>query len=293
MLKVCYSPKYYAVTHTNSMEKLAAIAEVLAQSELADLIEPDPLDPDILRQVHDPDYVDAFLKGEEPLANFQGFRWTKRLCNAVLSVQAGQLLAARIAFKEGIAANVAQGFHHAMYEYGGAYCTFNGLALVAQQFPDKKIFVLDCDQHGGNGTAEFTQRLPNLFNFSVCGLPFGCASYERSILRKIDRREGNFEQYMEAVKEGFQQALDWQADLIIYQAGMDCHQKDRFGSVWFDTPMIYERDKQVFAMAKQHKLPLMFVLAGGYQPLEDLVPLHINTFKAADEVYFPWFDVNA
>lgn len=289
MLKVCYSPKYYALTHTNSMEKLTAIAEVLEQSELADMIEPDPLDPDILRQVHDPDYVDAFLKGEEPLANFQGFRWTRRLCNAVLAIQAGQLLAARIAFKEGIAANIAQGFHHAVYEYGGAYCTFNGLALVAQQFPDKKIFVLDCDQHGGNGTAEFTQRFANLFNFSVCGLTFGCASYERSIVRLIDRREGNFEQYMAAVREGFQQALDWQADLIIYQAGMDCHQKDRFGSAWFDTAMIYERDKQVFAMAKQYQKPLMFVLAGGYQPLEDLVPLHINTFKAADEVYFPWF----
>ena len=293
MLKVCYSPKYYAVTHTNSMEKLTAIAEVLQDSELADLIEPDPLDPDILRHVHDPDYVDAFLQGEEPLANFQGFRWTKRLCNAVLFIQAGQILAARIALKEGIAANIAQGFHHAVYEYGGAYCTFNGLALVAQQFPDKKVFVLDCDQHGGNGTAEFTLRFDNLFNYSVCGLPFGCASYERSIVRQIDRREGNFEQYMAAVRDGFQQAQDWQADLIIYQAGMDCHQKDRFGSVWLDTAMIYERDKQVFAMAKELKIPLMFVLAGGYQPLEDLVPLHINTFKAADEVYFPWFDAEA
>lgn len=293
MLKVCYSPKYYAVTHTNSMEKLTAIAEVLQDSELADLIEPDPLDPDILRHVHDPDYVDAFLQGEEPLANFQGFRWTKRLCNAVLFIQAGQILAARIALKEGIAANIAQGFHHAVYEYGGAYCTFNGLALVAQQFPDKKVFVLDCDQHGGNGTAEFTLRFDNLFNYSVCGLPFGCASYERSIVRQIDRREGNFEQYMAAVRDGFQQAQDWQADLIIYQAGMDCHQKDRFGSVWLDTAMIYERDKQVFAMAKALKIPLMFVLAGGYQPLEDLVPLHINTFKAADEVYFPWFDAEA
>lgn len=285
MLKVCYSPKYYAVTHTNSMEKLSGIAEVLAQSDYAELVDPDLIDPDILRQVHDPDYVDAFLKGEQPLASFQGFKWTRRLRNAVLAVQAGQLMAAKLAWKEGIAANIAQGFHHAMYEYGGAYCTFNGLALVAQQHPDKKIFVLDCDQHGGNGTAEFTRRLPNLFNFSICGLQFGCASYERSVLRLIDRKEGTFEQYMLAVKEGFQQALDWQADLIIYQAGMDCHQKDRFGSAWLDTDMIFERDQVVFQLAKQHQVPLVFVLAGGYQPLSDLIPLHINTFKAAAGVY--------
>ena len=285
MLKVCYSPKYYAVTHTNSMEKLSGIAEVLAQSDYAELVDPDLIDPAILRQVHDPDYVDAFLKGEQPLASFQGFKWTRRLRNAVLAVQAGQLMAAKLAWKEGIAANIAQGFHHAMYEYGGAYCTFNGLALVAQQHPDKKIFVLDCDQHGGNGTAEFTRRLPNLFNFSICGLQFGCASYERSVLRLIDRKEGTFEQYMAAVKEGFQQALDWQADLIIYQAGMDCHQKDRFGSAWLDTDMIYERDQVVFQLARQHQVPLVFVLAGGYQPLSDLIPLHLNTFKAAAGVY--------
>ncbi len=62
-------------------------------------------------------------------------------------------MAAEMALQKGIAANVAQGFHHAVYEYGGSFCTFNGLAFVAQQNPNKKIFVLDCDQHGGNGTA--------------------------------------------------------------------------------------------------------------------------------------------
>jgi acetoin utilization deacetylase AcuC-like enzyme len=54
-------------------------------------------------------------------------------------VQAGQLLGAEIALKEGIAANIAQGFHHASYESGAAYCTFNGLALVAKQNPEKRI----------------------------------------------------------------------------------------------------------------------------------------------------------
>ena len=28
---------------------------------------------------------------------------------------------------------------------------FNGLALVAKQYPEKRIFILDCDQHGGDG----------------------------------------------------------------------------------------------------------------------------------------------
>lgn len=288
MLKTCYSPRYYAQTHTNSMEKLAAVAEVLQSQNIAELIDPGIIDVNILKQLHDPDYVNAFIHGIKPLASFQGFRhWNEQLRDAILSVQAGQLLAADIAWREGIAANIAQGFHHAVYEYGGAYCTFNGLALVAQQFPEKKIFVLDCDQHGGNGTAEFTLRLDNLFNFSIFGQRFGCPSYERSITHHIDQKHGTFAHYMNAVEQGFQAAQDWQADLIIYQAGMDCHQADRFGSAWLTTEMLYERDRRVFELARQEAIPLMFVLAGGYQRLYHLVPLHVSTFEAANSVYFP------
>ena len=50
--------------------------------------------------------------------------------------------------------------------------------------------------------------------------------------------------------------------------------------------MLYERDLMVFKLAKKYNIPIMFVLAGGYQKLETLVPLHVNTFKAANEVYF-------
>ncbi|MDM1756064.1 histone deacetylase [Acinetobacter sp. 256-1] len=288
MLKACYSPQYFAKTHTNSMEKLTAVAQVLEAEEMAELVDPESIDPKILYGIHDPAYVQAFVQGKKPLATMQGFKqWSLQFREAILAVQSGQLLATEIAFKEGIAANIAQGFHHAVYEHGNAYCTFNGLALIAQQYPHKKIFVLDCDQHGGNGTAEYTLRFENLFNFSIYALAFGCATYERSITRHIHNKKGSFEQYAEAVVDGFEHALAWQADLIVYQAGMDCHQNDRCGSKWFSTEMLYERDLMVFKLAKKYNLPIMFVLAGGYQKLDDLVPLHVNTFKAANTVYFP------
>ncbi|MBL8321042.1 MAG: histone deacetylase, partial [Acinetobacter sp.] len=41
-----------------------------------------------------------------------------------------------------------------------------------------------------------------------------------------------------------------------------------------------------FSLAKRHQLPLMFVLAGGYQPLDNLVKLHLLTFQAALKTYF-------
>ena len=74
MLKACYSSRYYATTHTNSMEKLTAVAEVLEQDQLADLVDPESIDPRILYSIHDPAYVRAFLTGKRPLATMQGFK---------------------------------------------------------------------------------------------------------------------------------------------------------------------------------------------------------------------------
>lgn len=287
MLDVCYSPHYFAHTHTNSMEKLKLVADALHTWGNIQFHEPEILDIEILKQLHEPSYVDAFYTGlPEKKATFSGFKqWNQQLRDAVLRINAGQLLAAKLAWQKGIAANIAQGFHHAQYEYGGGYCTFNGLALIAQQFPEKKIFVLDCDQHGGDGTAEFSLRLENLFNFSIYGLAHGCPVYPRSFTRHIHKDHGCFSQYILAVHEGFQQAQAWGADLIIYQAGMDCHQADQFGSSWFTAELIQKREETVFKLAKRTGIPIMFVLAGGYQKLENLVPLHLYTFKAAIDAY--------
>ena len=288
MLDVCYSPSYFAQTHTNSMEKLKAVADALKKLDQIQFHEPQMLDVDILKQLHAPNYVDAFMTGQpEKLATFAGFKpWNEQLRDAVLRINAGQIMAAELAWEKGISANIAQGFHHAVHEFGGAFCTFNGLALIAQRFPDKKIFVLDCDQHGGNGTAEFTKQLDNLFNFSIYGLAFGCPTYERSITRHIHKDKGNFAQYTLAVHEAFQQAEEWGADLIVYQAGMDCHQADPFGSSWLSTELIEKREEMVFKLAKRSQIPLMFVLAGGYQQLDDLVGLHVSSFKAALKVFY-------
>jgi acetoin utilization deacetylase AcuC-like enzyme len=287
MLNVCYSPDYFAFTHTNSMEKLTAVADSLQQFPYIRFHAPEPLDIAVLKQLHDPVYVDAFLTGQpEKLATFSGFKpWNEQLRDAVLSVNAGQIRAAELAWQHGVSANIAQGFHHAVYEYGGSFCSFNGLALVAQQFPNKRIFVLDCDQHGGNGTAEFTRRLENLYNFSIYGLAFGCPTYERSETRHVHKDRGHFSQYSLAIHEGFQRAIEWKADLIIYQAGMDCHQDDPCGSSWFSTELIQKREEIVFGLAKRHSLPIMFVLAGGYQDIGALVKLHLKTFHAAYDTF--------
>ena len=75
MLNICYSPHYFAHTHTNSMEKLSAVANAISELDGIQLHAPSRIDPNILKQLHDPNYVDAFLTGTpEKLATFQGLK---------------------------------------------------------------------------------------------------------------------------------------------------------------------------------------------------------------------------
>lgn len=51
MLDVCFSPKYFAHTHTNSMEKLLAVGTALEQWQNIRIHEPECIDAEILSQV--------------------------------------------------------------------------------------------------------------------------------------------------------------------------------------------------------------------------------------------------
>ena len=42
----------------------------------------------------------------------------------------------------------------------------------------------------------------------------------------------------------------------------------------------------VFNLAKRDNIPIMFVLAGGYQNLDDLAKLHAETFHIAHRIYY-------
>ena len=288
MIKTCFSESYFADTPTASMRKLPAVAKAVQKAGYAELVDPGSIDPAKLRRLHDPGYVEAFLKGEGMLASSQGWPWTAQIRDGVLALNAGQIVATNHALRMGIAANVAQGFHHARYPGGGGFCTFNGLALVAQEFPELKVCVLDCDQHGGNGTEDFTRRLPNLFNFTINGSAYGCVTRDRSICLNLEPVTHCFEVYRAALQAAFDQIKHWKPDLVIYQAGADPHIDDPLGTLGMTTEQLFLRDQEVFRFCQEANYPTFFVLAGGYQePIQEkLVPLHLNTFRAAYEVYF-------
>lgn len=144
---------------------------------------------------------------------------------------------------------------------------------------------MDCDQHGGNGTAEFTRRFNNLFNFDIYGLAFGCPSYAYSETRHIHKDKGTFSRII-AIHETFQaMQLDWKADLVSIRRAWTAIRMILAALDGLKTEYIQHRERMVLHWQKNTVFPHV-LLAGGYQALEPLVQLHVETIKIAQHVYF-------
>lgn len=271
----------YAPAEVPLLARLGVTAARLERLRLIDLRAPQRIDLQRLSGLHDDAYLQAFLDGVEPMASRQGIRWSPAVRDATLAMLGGQLAAAEAAQRHGIAMNIARGFHHAVPASGSGYCPLNGLALLAHVAPTRRVMVVDCDEHGGNGTEEFAARLPNLYNVSIFGTRFGCRGGVRSWAMQVRVREQGFQPYLDALRDMEALVDAHRPDLLVYQAGADCHENDPKSQVGLTTRQLFARDLTVFRIARARAIPIVFVVAGGYQNAERVARLNANTVRAA------------
>ena len=279
-----YSPAY-AVRGEPLFERLAVAAHGLEAAGLVETQEPAPLDLELLRGLHAEVYLDAFHRGLEPLASSQGIGWSPAVRDAAYAMLAGQIAAARHACAHGIAMNLARGFHHAVFERGSGFCALNGLALLAHLSPQTRVFVIDCDEHGGNGTEEFAARLPNLYNASMFGTRFGCVGNERSWPFEVRLARDGAGAHLRVLERIEALVVAHAPDLIVYQAGADSHERDPKSLSGFSDKALAERDLTVFGMARRLGIPILFVVAGGYQAAADVARVNEATVRCALKVH--------
>jgi acetoin utilization deacetylase AcuC-like enzyme len=275
----------YAPKDTPSLMRLGMAAHELERLGLIEVQTPRPFDLSWLDGLHTDEYIQSFLLGREPLASSQGIPWTPAIRDATFAMLAGQMEAANFAIENGIAMNLARGFHHAVRQRGAGFCPINGLALVAHRMPGRRVFVIDCDEHGGNGTEEYAAEMDNLYCASIFGTRFGCRGGVRSWAFHVHAAKVGFSRYIEVLAEIEELIVKYAPDIILYQAGADCHEDDPKSQVGLSSQQMYERDLTVFSMARRHRIPLAFVVAGGYQDPSSIVRLNINTVRAAAEVF--------
>ncbi len=272
------------------MEKYSRLRDLVSELSDIELVEaPRATDTQIL-YAHDPSYLIKVIEGKlSPQEQREiGFPWSEQMVERSRRSAGATVAAAKTAMREGIAANLAGGTHHAYRDAGSGFCVFNDSAIAARTLqkeisPNLKIAVIDLDVHQGNGTASILQNDDSIFTLSIHGennFPF---KKEESDL-DLGLADGcNDAVYLASLTACLEQ-LDarFKADCLLFLAGADPHEGDRLGRLEVSKEGMRQRDEMVFQYALDRQLPLAFSMAGGYgKEIGSTVDIHFQTIKTA------------
>lgn len=244
---------------------------------------------DQLRLAHNPEYVQRVINGElsEKEVRRIGFPWSLGLVERSRLSVGGTIAACRTALQDSVSANLAGGTHHAYADHGEGYCVFNDCAVAARAMQAenrvRRVVILDCDVHQGNGTAAIFAQDPSVFTFSIHGAKNFPFHKEPSDL-DIALPDGcGDDQYLDSLRQGLEQSLARAgAGLAIYLAGADPFEGDRLGRLALSKPGLVERDSLVFSLCGEAGIPVAVTMSGGYADcVDDSVDIHYQTIKIA------------
>ena len=234
--------------------------------------EPRAISVQNLASVHDSSYVNDVIDCRR--SNGFGNR-SAAVAQSLFYTNGAMLGAAREALSNGrVAIAPCSGFHHAAFDHGGGFCTFNGLMVAAKVLLDEgkvsRVGILDFDQHWGDGTHNIIHRLRL-----------------KSAIRHYHPSGNNAERFIGEIPSIINKFAD--CDLVLYQAGADPHIDDPLGG-WLTTAQIKERDRSVFRECSRLEIPVAWNLAGGYQrdeqdSIRPVLDIHDNTLLVCAEAY--------
>lgn len=289
--------------HKMPIRKFKLVADAVRDWPGVNVVSPEPADEADFLRVHDAAYVNAVRTGEpKALAESQKFPWSPQLFDSVRYTTGGVIAAAKQALTDGVSCAVASGFHHAHASCGEGFCTFNGLVVAIDKLrADGVLFnaaILDLDLHYGNGTAQLLVDRPYVTQLSIYGNDYWNNVPYRDVtkLRHTDGPNHFSAPLLAGCRGPALQAVlktqlpkllsqEW-PELILYQAGADPYFEDPYSPLALTHDDLLERDKAVFRFAKEHGIPVAWVLAGGYTPdVNKIVQVHTNTFRAAIDVF--------
>ncbi|MCO6451079.1 MAG: histone deacetylase [Caldilineales bacterium] len=281
--------------HRFPIQKYALLRQRVAASDLIPphrLCLPAAADDLALLRVHTSDYVNRVVTGALSAQEVRriGFPWSLQLVERSRRSVGGTLAACRSALADGVSVNLAGGTHHAFSDHGQGFCVFNDVAVAARAMQAegraKRVLIIDCDVHQGNGTAAIFAADPAVFTFSIHGaknFPFHKEPGDLDVALP-DHTED--EAYLRILDESLDSVFaQFEADLVIYLAGADPFAGDALGRLNLSKAGLAQRDRMVFERCRQAGLPVAVTMSGGYARLvEDTVDIHFQTVRLAAEL---------
>lgn len=296
-MKIFYTDHYVLPLppgHTFPMEKYRLLRERVDASKLVrddEKVVPHAVGLREILFAHDADYALAAIKGGLTEAEMRriGFPWSAWLIERSRRSAGATTEGCFAAIDDGFAVNLAGGTHHAFRDHGEGYCVFNDSVIAARSIQRsgkiRRVAVIDCDVHQGNGTAAICRLDPTIFTFSIHGARNYPVRKEIGDL-DIELEDGTTDQqYLDRLEVGVRQTMERsRGQLVIYLAGADPFEGDKLGRMKLTKGGLAERDRVVFEACAKYGVPLVISMAGGYAPdVMDIVEIHWQTIRRAIE----------
>jgi acetoin utilization deacetylase AcuC-like enzyme len=245
-------------------------------------------DVELLR-VHRPEYLKKVVSGTLTDREVRriGLPWSPELVERSRRSVGGTIEACRGALTDGVAVSLSGGTHHAFPDHGAGYCIFNDVAVAVRAMQAegraRRIVVVDCDVHQGDGTAAIFAGDSSVFTFSIHGAKNFPLHKERGDLDvELPDATGDAD-YLNALEVGLERSLALAcADLAIYLAGADPYVGDTLGRLALSQEGLAARDRLVFDQCRAAGLPVAVVMGGGYaKNIQDTVAIQLETVRIA------------
>ena len=296
--------------HAFPMGKFSALREILlAEKVIApeNVMTPREADWGDLLLVHTRRYLEALATSTLTRAEERrmGLPQSAALWRRSRLAVQGTLNACLAALEDGLAGNLAGGTHHSHPDGGRGFCVLNDVAVALRVLRRsgwiRRALVVDLDVHQGDGTAaifggEWAWPHGGVYTFSMHGAknyPF----HKPPSTRDVGLADGTGDDaYLDILAQHLPEVLrQSDPDLVLYLAGVDVLEGDRFGRLALSRGGLAARDRYVAETVRQRGVPLCLLLSGGYATrgvradrrtsARDTADLHATVFREAAQVY--------
>ncbi len=292
--------------HPERSQRLTAAHDRLSAQEWFESLHqcsPKKACPDIVRLVHDAEYIDRVQQACESGASridSPDVSVCAESCEVALNATGSVLeLADQV-----MAGDMDNGFamvrppgHHAEVAEAMGFCLFNSIAVSARYLQSRygleRILILDWDVHHGNGTQHIFERDSSVFYISLHQFPHypGTGSLAETGIGEGEGTTLNCpmspglgdHQYRQAFEEIIlPRARAFCTDAVLISAGFDAHRADPLGAINLENESYVWMTQMMMELADQCcESRLISVLEGGYDltALAESVTEHVRVLS--------------
>lgn len=325
MCRVIHNPKYSLYNlgdnHPFSPLRIEMVIDLLKEWKLfAEPVLSEPIDPEILKTIHEESYVDAVEQASTEINtnNLEVYGLGtadnpifEQMALAARYQVGGTHLGARLLIedKANKVLHLGGGFHHAHHKLAAGFCIYNDLSMAIKEMinSDWHVAYIDIDVHHGDGVQEMFYSNSNVLNISIHESgeflfpgkgwihELGSGSGRALNLNVPLEPFSEGDSYIEALEKVVKPALSWfKPNAIIVQAGADAHYSDPLADNLLTTHDYEKIFKKILGYTDLWcNGKALFTLGGGYSitatpRIWTLLYLIINNINIPDHLPDVW-----